>query len=272
MVILYGTKNFKRQKGLSRNHVHCDHCGKDAKWQFVHMWTWFTLFYIPLFPVWRKQMLICPFCNWGIKIDSKNKAAIMPEIEVYGQAGTPPQVGTAPQQAIHTAPQQQPYTSAPQYGNTPQQPNHTAPQQQHTSAAQYGDTANAAQQPIHTASPQQQHTSAAQYGDTANAAQQPNLYTSRQPTGMQPYCSHCGKPLKEHARFCQYCGQAVPQGDPMPRQNPQAASKRAEPSPSSHADFMKNAQRMKICPSCHLLFPADKVECDICGSMLEDKK
>lgn len=246
MVILYGTKNFKRQKGLSRNHVHCDHCGKDAKWQFVHMWTWFTLFYIPLFPVWRKQMLICPFCNWGIKIDSKNKAAIMPEIEVFGQAGTPPQVGAAPQQAIHTAPQQQPYTSAPQYGNTPQQPIHTAPQQQHTSAAQYGDT--------------------------ANAAQQANLYSSRQPAGMQPYCSHCGKPLKEHARFCQYCGQAVPQGDPMPRQNPQAASKRAEPSPSSHADFMKNAQRMKICPSCHLLFPADKVECDICGSMLEDKK
>ena len=72
MVILYGTKKFKRVKGQTRTNYHCTHCGKDSRWQLINLWTWFTLFYIPLLPVNKKRMLICPFCNWGVKINNDN--------------------------------------------------------------------------------------------------------------------------------------------------------------------------------------------------------
>lgn len=81
-MILYGTKNLKRIKGKSINTIHCEHCGTDSKWQFVNLWTWFTLFFIPIFPVWKSKMLICPACNYGVKINKKNKEEIMKEVEL----------------------------------------------------------------------------------------------------------------------------------------------------------------------------------------------
>lgn len=213
-------------------------------------------------------MLICPFCNWGIKIDGKNRETILPEIELDGKKGMPPQVGTAQPQQINTAPQ---YASVPQqqYANASQQQTQytNAPQQQHTNATQQWQNHEVQYQQVNA--PQYANATQQQY---RNTAQQPYPHASRQPADTRPCCSYCGKPLKEHARFCQYCGQAVPQENTASRQSPSAGNQHAEPPQGGQAEFMKSAQRMKICPSCHLLFPADKVKCGICGSMLEEKK
>lgn len=73
MLIIYGTKEFKRVKGRSTKYFHCQNCGMDSQWQLTNVWTWFSLYYIPLFPVWKKKMLFCPNCSCGIKITKKNQ-------------------------------------------------------------------------------------------------------------------------------------------------------------------------------------------------------
>lgn len=73
MLIIYGTKKVKFVKGESTKYFRCRHCGVDSQWQLTNVWTWFTLFFIPLFPVWKSKMLLCPNCSWGIKITQKNQ-------------------------------------------------------------------------------------------------------------------------------------------------------------------------------------------------------
>ncbi len=81
-MIIYGTRTFKIKKGHTRGKNHCSHCQNDSEWQLCHLWTWFTLFFIPIFPLYRKKVLICPVCEYGIKVNSKNKDQIMNEIEL----------------------------------------------------------------------------------------------------------------------------------------------------------------------------------------------
>lgn len=48
----------------------CNHCNNEDIWQLVGISTWFTLFFIPIFPYESKHMLICPVCNYGAKVES----------------------------------------------------------------------------------------------------------------------------------------------------------------------------------------------------------
>lgn len=73
MLILYGTRNFTIDKGRSARYFRCQHCGAEGQWKIANVWTWFTLFFIPLFPVWKRKLLMCPQCDYGIKINSKNR-------------------------------------------------------------------------------------------------------------------------------------------------------------------------------------------------------
>lgn len=82
MFVVYGTHHFKRIKGHSKNSIQCNHCGKVGQWQYIHVWTWFTLFFIPLFPVFRQKMFVCPGCEWGVKINRQNRDSIMAAIEL----------------------------------------------------------------------------------------------------------------------------------------------------------------------------------------------
>ena len=82
MFILYGTKTFKNIEGHTKENMSCDHCNNVTKWQLVDMWTWFTLFFIPIFPMKKKTVLICPYCEYGIKVTGKNKEEIMQMVEL----------------------------------------------------------------------------------------------------------------------------------------------------------------------------------------------
>ncbi|WP_051226908.1 zinc-ribbon domain-containing protein [Butyrivibrio sp. MC2013] len=79
-MIIWGTREFKIKKGLTRKKYHCDHCGNDHQWQLINIWTWFTLYFIPIIPLYKKSILICPICEYGIKVNKHNKADIMKEI------------------------------------------------------------------------------------------------------------------------------------------------------------------------------------------------
>lgn len=80
-MIISGYRTFKRKKGVTKTIIHCDNCGMDSHWQLLNLWKWFTLFFIPLFPFHKKKVLVCPSCEYGVKVTKKNKEQIMNEIE-----------------------------------------------------------------------------------------------------------------------------------------------------------------------------------------------
>ena len=81
-MILYGTRTFKFKKGHTSYKHLCDHCNNECEWELFNMWTWVTLFFIPIFPVYKKTVLVCPICGTGIKVNRNNREEIMREIEI----------------------------------------------------------------------------------------------------------------------------------------------------------------------------------------------
>ena len=47
----------------------CSSCNNTVDWYLVRVSTWFTLFFIPIFPYSRKAFVLCPICGSGIEID-----------------------------------------------------------------------------------------------------------------------------------------------------------------------------------------------------------
>lgn len=82
MVVFLGTRKYRFKKGETRNKQHCEVCHYDSKWHLVSVWTWFDFIFAPLFPVSRKKFLICPMCEYAIKVNGKNKNEIMSKIEM----------------------------------------------------------------------------------------------------------------------------------------------------------------------------------------------
>ena len=43
----------------------CPNCGNRAEWSNVRVRTWFTLFFIPVFPYKTQRFAMCPICKYG---------------------------------------------------------------------------------------------------------------------------------------------------------------------------------------------------------------
>ena len=68
-----------------------------------------------------------------------------------------------------------------------------------------------------------------------------------------PYCSNCGKELKEGTKFCSGCG--APQTDETPT-----------------SDTQQNNSSGIPCPKCGSIIPFGNVACTNCGSLLNPDK
>ncbi|RRD40337.1 zinc ribbon domain-containing protein [Leptotrichia sp. OH3620_COT-345] len=63
MIILFGTKTIYKDMGIVGNYE-CSRCHNVSEWKFMEYRNWFTLFFIPVFPISRKhEYLQCPICN-----------------------------------------------------------------------------------------------------------------------------------------------------------------------------------------------------------------
>jgi len=60
---------------------HCSHCNNDEYWVLTRIMTWFTLFFIPVFPYSIKYFLTCPVCQYGLTLDSEQTEKIKPLAE-----------------------------------------------------------------------------------------------------------------------------------------------------------------------------------------------
>ena len=47
----------------------CSSCNNIVDWYLVQVSTWFTLFFLPIFPYSRKAFILCPICKSGIEVD-----------------------------------------------------------------------------------------------------------------------------------------------------------------------------------------------------------
>jgi transcription elongation factor Elf1 len=89
MLLIFGLKGYVRQLAIVM--LVCQNCGNPAAHRVEERTKKFTLFFVPLFQVSRKQSLTCTFCGQTTKITADQAAR-------YGSmgAGTSSTIEPAP--------------------------------------------------------------------------------------------------------------------------------------------------------------------------------
>ena len=59
----------------------CSHCNNEEYWVLTRVMTWFTLFFIPIFPYEIKHHLTCPVCKYGVTLKGEQVAQMKPLAE-----------------------------------------------------------------------------------------------------------------------------------------------------------------------------------------------
>ena len=68
MILIFGTKRKFKNLGALEN-CHCSRCNNTSDWNFMEYRDWFTLFWIPVFPIsGRKEYLECPICHQAYEV------------------------------------------------------------------------------------------------------------------------------------------------------------------------------------------------------------
>ena len=89
MIILFGTRGKVHDHGPTIAAT-CPHCHNSVVLHDVQMRTWFTLFFIPVFPLGRgRRTLMCPICRWtrDVPKSAEPLTSEMGEITKQWQAG-----------------------------------------------------------------------------------------------------------------------------------------------------------------------------------------
>lgn|SRR3989344_8772315 len=60
---------------------HCSHCNNEEYWILTRIMTWFTIFFIPIFPYSIKYFLSCPICKYGLTLDQDQIQQLKPLAE-----------------------------------------------------------------------------------------------------------------------------------------------------------------------------------------------
>ena len=59
----------------------CDHCRNEEYWNLTRIMTWFTLFFVPIFPYEIKHFLSCPICKYGFNLNGEQSGKLKPLAE-----------------------------------------------------------------------------------------------------------------------------------------------------------------------------------------------
>lgn len=93
MFILYGTKPFKRVIGRLSADTPCPNCQRPANWEILRVVSFFTLFFIPLFPYGVRYYLVCSHCEAGQKIRKKAAMELLAGSKNnHSRTGQPPDI------------------------------------------------------------------------------------------------------------------------------------------------------------------------------------
>ena len=75
-MILYGTR--RRNKVLGQTRYVCKKCQQDSYHGIVRSRMYFTLFFVPLFPVSKFTTARCGVCGYQEKVDNKEADRLFP--------------------------------------------------------------------------------------------------------------------------------------------------------------------------------------------------
>ncbi|MBC8486084.1 MAG: zinc-ribbon domain-containing protein [Bacteroidetes bacterium] len=76
ILVIFGFGHRTNKENQLRSISHCYHCNNDGRWILSKTTSWFTLFFIPVFPYKTEYLTYCPICKNGYKIsreDYENK-------------------------------------------------------------------------------------------------------------------------------------------------------------------------------------------------------
>lgn len=72
MIIIFGTKRKRKEMGVIHLAGVCERCNNTAQRVVFSQQTWFTLFWIPVFPVSKKRYYnICVICGQANEINKE---------------------------------------------------------------------------------------------------------------------------------------------------------------------------------------------------------
>jgi len=72
MFILFGTRGMNKEMGATKISYHCNNCNNDNFFKVTRLRRYFTLFFIPIFPVSSKYFVHCPICDRGAEVKKKD--------------------------------------------------------------------------------------------------------------------------------------------------------------------------------------------------------
>ena len=80
MIVVAGTKIFKKTLGYSKALISCEQCQYSTHWEYLRCREWITACFIPIIPLPSKEVFCCPECGFGIKLNKYNEHRILPLI------------------------------------------------------------------------------------------------------------------------------------------------------------------------------------------------
>ena len=84
MLIIFGMRNRVHQHGPCVA-ASCPRCHNEVVLIYAVVTRWFTLFFIPVIPIKRTRMLICPICSWRREVPKASEPLALEMIGITGQ-------------------------------------------------------------------------------------------------------------------------------------------------------------------------------------------
>jgi zinc-ribbon family len=84
VIILFGTRRMRTALGTVM--MLCNRCQRPSAHALIKLRTWFTLFFVPVFPVSIRYATVCPMCGVGTKI-KKDQAEQLKSVAAQQAAG-----------------------------------------------------------------------------------------------------------------------------------------------------------------------------------------
>lgn len=77
-MILFGWGHSKVKDAGPVTEHECPNCKNTNLWHLIKASTWFTLFFIPVFPYSIKRFIICPTCQYGESVSKQEYETLVP--------------------------------------------------------------------------------------------------------------------------------------------------------------------------------------------------
>jgi hypothetical protein len=84
MLIIFGMRNRVHQHGPCVA-ASCPRCHNEVVLIYAVVTRFFTLFFIPVIPIKRTRMLICPICSWRREVPKESEPLALEMIGITGQ-------------------------------------------------------------------------------------------------------------------------------------------------------------------------------------------